>query len=225
MSDEFDEVLVEAADADLPVHEVGDAEPTLPVAARPAASTSARELTSFRTDDGTWHAHYRDSLVTLCGLAIPGFKPGRRRQPTCSDCTAAARALPVEQTPAFWGCDHLFEPPKPVEPMQTLRERQQVAWDFIRSVPGGVSADEIGAHWHAHRGKHDEDHRCDYCAVDGKGVARSKALKRLVVYRRATGKFEPRDPAERAPEPQVSLQADALPGSSFEDIFDMGSAA
>jgi hypothetical protein len=85
-----------------------------PVGAGRASSRSeTRELTSFRTDDGTWHAHYRDSLVTLCGLAIPGFKPGRRRQPTCSDCTAAARALPVEQTPAFWGWRPVVTPPRP----------------------------------------------------------------------------------------------------------------
>jgi hypothetical protein len=121
--------------------------------------------------------------------------------------------------------DHLFEPPKPVEPMQTLRERQQVAWDFIRSVPGGVTADEIGAHWHAHRGKHDEDERCDYCAIDGKSVARSKALKRLVIWRRDAKKFEPRNPADRAPAPQASIPSAPLAGSSFEDIFDMGSAA
>lgn len=149
-----DDVLEEAVGADSPVHEIGDAGPTLPAAERATASSSppvserepqaaaperlgsrtyeataststvtaartssrseTRELTTFRTTDGAWHAHHRDATVTLCGLDVPPFKPGRRRLPTCSDCIAAARALPVEQTPTFWGWRPVVAAPRPI---------------------------------------------------------------------------------------------------------------
>lgn len=79
---------------------------------RPSRS-EIRELTTYRDADGTWHAHYRGKPRTLCGLDVPPFKPGRRRLPSCSDCLAAARALPVEQTPAFWGWRPVVAPPRP----------------------------------------------------------------------------------------------------------------
>lgn len=73
------------------------------------------ELTSFRDDEsGVWHAHDRGAERALCGAAVPRFKPGRRRAPSCETCVAEARALPVEVTPVFWG----WQPPLPAAPAQ-----------------------------------------------------------------------------------------------------------
>lgn len=64
-----------------------------------------------------------------------------------------------------------------------LTERQQAAYDLIKARHG-VTAGQIGANWHAIRGKHSADGRCDYCETDGRDVCQSRALKPLVTYRR-----------------------------------------
>lgn len=63
-----------------------------------------------------------------------------------------------------------------------LTARQQHAFDYVRERDG-VTADEVGAAWHAANGKHDAGSRCDFCARDGNSVLRSKALHPLVRYR------------------------------------------
>jgi hypothetical protein len=54
-------------------------------------------------------------------------------------------------------------------------------------------------------------------------VLESVALKGLLIRRRGTGRYEPRDPADRAR--VESVQSAALSGSSFEDIFNGSEAA
>lgn len=118
----------------------------------------------------------------------------------------------------------LFKPPKPIPVIGNLTDRQAQAWELIRSTPGGVTADEIGAHLHSLQEKrpHPADERCMWCGTAGKEVATSAALKPLVV-RRHGGKYEPRNPADRA---VVSSQLSGeLPGETFADIFGMGDAA
>jgi hypothetical protein len=102
----------------------------------------------------------------------------------------------------------LFKAPKPVA--VNLKPNQQTAWDLIRSTPGGVTADEIGAAIHQHT---DQRPRCDYCTLAGRQTATSVALKELVVYRRASRKYEPRNPADRAVVP--SAQLTELPSDLF----------
>ena len=111
---------------------------------------------------------------------------------------------------------HLFKPPAPVP--ANLTPRQTLAWDYIRSVPGGVTADELGAHLHSlsDTRPHPDDQRCPWCARTGKDVAGSTALKPLVI-RRHTSRYEPRDPKWRASEPSTQLVE--LPGETFEDLF------
>lgn len=94
----------------------------------------------------------------------------------------------------------LFKPP-PAVPTDALTDRQRLAWDHICSVPGGVTADEIGAYLHAHSKRpHSVDERCNWCAQTGLDVIRSKALAPLVVKHHG-GLIEPRDPRYRASVP------------------------
>lgn len=51
-----------------------------------------------------------------------------------------------------------------------LTERQQFALETIERL-GGCTLDELGAHMHARRGKHQPDSRCDYCQDEGSQVA------------------------------------------------------
>lgn len=114
--------------------------------------------------------------------------------------------------------DQLFQPPAPVTSMRKLTDRQQRAWDLIRTTHGGVTADEIGAHVHGHA---DDAPRCEWCATAGREVARSVALRPLVIYRRSTGKYEPRREEDRAPEPAPipGVQLRELAGDTWEDLF------
>lgn len=113
--------------------------------------------------------------------------------------------------------DHLFTPPKPAAPARTLTDRQQRAWDLIRTTPGGVTADEIGAHVHGHT---DDAPRCDWCTTAGREITRSAALKPLVIYRRSSGKYEPRREEDRAAEPAPpTAQLRELAGDTWEDLF------
>lgn len=65
-----------------------------------------------------------------------------------------------------------------------LSARQQLAYDYVQSHDG-VTADEVGAHLHAHRQPphHPDTSRCDWCRSEGLSVLRSKAVKPLVTYR------------------------------------------
>jgi hypothetical protein len=92
----------------------------------------------------------------------------------------------------------------PLQPV--LTPRQQLAWDLIRSIPGGVTAFQIGTAI-----QRATDSRNPYWAEStGNQTCRSKALKPLVIKRRATGKYEPRRPGDRAKE--ASAQTDDLDG-------------
>jgi hypothetical protein len=120
--------------------------------------------------------------------------------------------------------DHLFEPPDPVVPMRALTEKQQRGYDHAKSTPGGITADELGAIEHELRGRHSRDLRCDFCAREGKSVLESVALKPLLVRRRESGRYEPRDGSGTPLVPQAA-QLSELAGESWEDMFDMGDAA
>lgn len=100
-----------------------------------------------------------------------------------------------------------------------LTERQRAAWDLVRTTPGGVTADEVGASWHAHRGKHAEDQRCKFCAEEGASVLRSKALYPLVVRRRS-GQWQPRNAADvhTAPEPRPEPTDAELAANPFAGL-------
>lgn len=103
-----------------------------------------------------------------------------------------------------------------------LTEKQQRGYDLARSTPGGVTADELGALEHARRGKHHPESRCEFCTSEGMGVLDSKAVGPLVVRRRASGRYEPRDGSGTTAVPeryQPSSQVSELPGATFEDMF------
>lgn len=91
----------------------------------------------------------------------------------------------------------------PVEKPRELTERQQLAYEYVRITPGGVTADEVGAWLHAHKPPeqrpHGVDQRCIYCTRDGRSVLTSVAVSPLVIRRRG-GKYEPRNKADRARE-------------------------
>jgi hypothetical protein len=109
-----------------------------------------------------------------------------------------------------------------------LTEKQQRGYDLVRSTPGGITADELGAQFHADRGKHHPDSRCQWCVEEGMGVLDSKAVGPLVIRRRGSGRYEPRDGSGTAAVPEVAsapTQLTDLPGESFTDIFEMGDAA
>lgn len=105
----------------------------------------------------------------------------------------------------------LFKPPPAVPHPETWTPNQQTAWNLIRSTPGGVTADEIGALVHDHT---DQEPRCIWCATTGLQIARSAALKPHVVKRR-NGKIEPREARYRA----------LLPSSQLADLPDWLDAA
>lgn len=104
-----------------------------------------------------------------------------------------------------------------------LTEKQQRGYDLVRTTPGGITADELGAVFHGDRGRHHPDSRCEFCTSEGMGVLDSKAVGPLVVRRRASGRYEPRDGHGTPAVPEPSSQVSELPGSTFEDLF--GSAA
>lgn len=107
----------------------------------------------------------------------------------------------------------LFRPPAPVPHPETWTPNQREAWQYIRSVPGGVFAEEIGHRVHGHTG----EGTCQWCGQAGVALCKSKALRGLVIRRKATGKWEPREPRYRALEPSGQLVE--LPGARFEDLF------
>jgi hypothetical protein len=92
----------------------------------------------------------------------------------------------------------LFKPPH-ASPVN-LTPDQTIAWDLLRTTVGGVTAAQIGIAVHTQSGAslHSADVQCNWCAARGLSLMRSKALKPLVIRRRATGRWEPRDPKHRA---------------------------
>jgi hypothetical protein len=70
-----------------------------------------------------------------------------------------------------------------------LTARQQAAFDYIRHAAYGATTVEVGQNWHSLRGKHSDEHVCQWCEKDGIHVLRSKALAELVTRKRATGRF------------------------------------
>ena len=98
----------------------------------------------------------------------------------------------------------LFSPPPPVPTPEAWTPNQRTAWQLLTSTPGGCWADELGAAIHAHS----DDERCQFCGTAGIALCKSKALRGLVIRRKATGRWEPRDPRYRA----------VLPGSQLVEI-------
>ena len=78
--------------------------------------------------------------------------------------------------------------------------RQQLAIDYVLAHDG-VTAEQVGAHLHAHRAKrpHPATDPCDYCHRDGRSVLTSVAVKPLVTYRRVDGThlYVARNPCDR----------------------------
>jgi hypothetical protein len=95
-----------------------------------------------------------------------------------------------------------------------LRERQQLVWDWIREVPGGLTADEVGALLHSRKGKHGPDERCQWCTAEGRSALQTVALRQLLVRRRDSGRWEPREKADRTADrgAQLSQLPDWLEG-------------
>lgn len=100
-----------------------------------------------------------------------------------------------------------------------LSEKQQRGYDLARDTPGGITADELGALEHERKGKHHRDQRCTFCTDEGRGVLESKAVGPMVVRRRASGRYEPRDGSGTPAVEMLSSPLSDLPGESFEDIF------
>lgn len=91
-----------------------------------------------------------------------------------------------------------------------LTVKQARALDLVKSTPGGITADELGAHFHAHG----PDLRCDFCARTGLGFLRSKGLGPLVVRRRG-GMWQLRDGTGTPVLPAPSSQLTELPDDFF----------
>lgn len=70
--------------------------------------------------------------------------------------------------------------------MNELTPRQQAAYTLI-ATNDGVTADQVGANWHAIRGRHAAASRCEWCHTEGVSVVRTVALRPLVTYRRIPG--------------------------------------
>lgn len=99
-----------------------------------------------------------------------------------------------------------------------LTAKQARAYQLVKSTPGGITADELGAIEHELRGKHHRDTRCIHCTHEGVGVLESKAVGPLVIRRRASGRYEPRDGSGTAAVPeryQSSTQLTELPDDFF----------
>lgn len=97
-----------------------------------------------------------------------------------------------------------------------LTDKQQRGYDLVRETAGGITADELGAQLHADRGKHHPDSRCQWCTEEGMGVLGSKAVGPLVIRRRGSGRFEPRDGSGTPSLPVVP----AAPSSQLHELPD-----
>ena len=94
-----------------------------------------------------------------------------------------------------------------------LTERQQWAYDYIRTGIIGHTTSEVGCFLHTAKGKHAINQPCKWCESDGISVLRSVALKPLVI-RRQTGLWEARNPADRPQRPSAQETGD-LPDDLF----------
>ena len=90
----------------------------------------------------------------------------------------------------------LFKQPPPVPVTDRWTDNQRTAWTLITSTPGGCHAEEIGQAVHGHA-----EGFCNWCGTQGTAICRSKALRGLVIRRKATGRWEPREARYRASEP------------------------
>lgn len=90
-----------------------------------------------------------------------------------------------------------------------LTSKQARAYDLVRSTPGGITAEQLGAHFH----DHGPDGRCTWCERTGLGFLRSKGLGPLVVRRRS-GLWELRDGSGTAAV-QTGSQLVELPDDFF----------
>jgi len=116
---------------------------------------------------------------------------------------------------------HLFPSGKPITPIRPLTERQEGIYRLICESPDGLEALELGALLHGQAGRHSAEEFCEWCSQDGARALKEKAI-RLRVVRRATGVYEPRDRADwtgRVERGKPSAQLAALPGETFEDMF------
>jgi len=98
-----------------------------------------------------------------------------------------------------------------------LTSRQAFVWHLVCGIAEGITAEQVGAALHAQKGTHPVGEPCIYCGRDGRAVLTSKAVAPLVTYRvRGDGqrRYIPRDPADRAREPE-SGQSDELPDDLF----------
>lgn len=92
--------------------------------------------------------------------------------------------MTVVQTSMFG--DEIPAPPQPDKKAEKpLTDRQQFILDFVRhGGQAGVHADEAGAAWCAHRGKHSDDTRCEYDGISGREVLRALRRRGHVKSRR-----------------------------------------
>lgn len=81
-------------------------------------------------------------------------------------------------------------------PPPRLTENQEHALNAVRSTPGGILADELGANIHERRLTdghvgHTAVSRCPYCHRDGTQMLQALKKKGLVTRRRKTGRWQP----------------------------------
>jgi len=113
-----------------------------------------------------------------------------------------------------------MKPQRPLfdAPLRELTERQAAIYALACSVPGGVSADELGALMHSRLAdpvrRHSADDRCLFCGRDGARALREKAIRERLI-RRAGALYEPRDPADRAADEPVEGAIDWNNGGSI----------
>lgn len=73
----------------------------------------------------------------------------------------------------------LFTTPKP------LTNRQQHALHQLQAAGhAGLTADQVGVEWHAAKGAHSADRRCDFCSSTGNELLRALRKRGLVKQRR-----------------------------------------
>lgn len=88
--------------------------------------------------------------------------------------------MSVAQTSIF-GDEQPLQPPAKPE----LTERQQHALQLLQHAGrAGLTVDEVGAAWCAHRGKHSDDTRCAWCGQNGRDVLKALRRKGKVKQRR-----------------------------------------
>ena len=106
-----------------------------------------------------------------------------------------------------------------IEKPGRLGDKQAFALDLVRQAGhDGVTAEEVGAAWHAHKGKHPVDRYCDWCLDTGRSVLQTKALRGLVVRRRISGRWEPRREALLEGDGWQGMVSHLVPDDPFEGL-------